>query len=647
MRYIYIILLHVCMLYVNKGTAQPLKNSGTNLYDSSKIAILLDTGKSYEQINPAKAFTYFRQGLAQSRAINNKSLIISSVLNIGVAYIQLDNFNEAIVTLKNLLPLAVSTKDTTKITTILIYIGNAYLHKNEKASALDKYLEAAHYLEASSNKKILPWVYANISSTFIKQKDFSKGLEYGKLSLATAEQLKDEVAILMSLVTLSRSYTNIDSLRPQTPQLLNRALVLAKKNNSKNDLYYIYNNLGEYYNSPGQEKIALENWLIAYEYAKELNNIAYLCGITMNLAVGYNTLNETDKAINYLNQSDEFAKSCGERANIKELFLTRAQLDEKQKNFREAYENLYKYIDMKDSMLTSKNNDKISEIEAMYQNEKKKAEIIKLQKDKEIQALSLKQQTIFVYIAIAAIIVLLVVLALLYRNYQQEQKLKEQQQREYDKNKQLIAIDAMLKGQEEERGRLARDLHDGLGGLLSGLKISLSDAKDRIHEKNGEMNVLTKSIDMIDLSVKEMRNVAHNLMPQALVKFGLDDALKDFCNSINTCGSNLKINYQSFGPVKRVENSTEIMIYRITQELLNNAIKHAMATEIIVQLLFGKNRLNITVEDNGTGFDTALLKTNKSAGWANILNRVNYLKGRLDLESEKGKGTHINIEFII
>jgi len=224
--------------------------------------------------------------------------------------------------------------------------------------------------------------------------------------------------------------------------------------------------------------------------------------------------------------------------------------------------------------------------------------------------------------------------------------LQQQRIRELEKDKQLVAVDSMLKGQEEERTRLAKDLHDGLGGMLSGVKFSLMNVKTNLIINHENVVMFERSLDMLDTSIQELRRVAHNMMPEALVKFGLDEALKDYCTNINNSGI-LQVNYQSFGMDERLESNTEIIVYRIVQELFANIFKHAEATEVIVQLLKEGNRLSIAVEDNGKGFNPEELAEGKGAGWPNIHSRVDYLKGKLDLHSEKGKGTSVNIELFI
>jgi len=155
-----------------------------------------------------------------------------------------------------------------------------------------------------------------------------------------------------------------------------------------------------------------------------------------------------------------------------------------------------------------------------------------------------------------------------------------------------------------------------------------------------------RSIDMLDSSIKEMRRVAHNMMPEILVRYGLDTALKEFCNEIDRSGV-IHTSYQSIGMDKvELEQTVSVTIYRIVQELMSNAIKHALAKSALVQLHYSgqEKLLAVTVEDDGKGFDTAVLEQSQGIGWSNIRNRVEFLKGKIDIKSAPGKGTSALIE---
>jgi two-component system NarL family sensor kinase len=183
-----------------------------------------------------------------------------------------------------------------------------------------------------------------------------------------------------------------------------------------------------------------------------------------------------------------------------------------------------------------------------------------------------------------------------------------------------------------------------LGGMMSGIKYSLQSVKQNLIMTPENLQAFEHSMDMLDSSISEMRRVAHNMMPEALVRFGLDTALKDFCNEVDQTGA-LRVNYQSIGLAdEKIEQTISIIVYRIVQELINNTMKHAAATSALVQVSKTNEDITITVEDDGKGFNPAILQTVKGMGWNNIQSRIDYLKGKLDVRSEPGKGTSVHIE---
>jgi two-component system, NarL family, sensor kinase len=196
----------------------------------------------------------------------------------------------------------------------------------------------------------------------------------------------------------------------------------------------------------------------------------------------------------------------------------------------------------------------------------------------------------------------------------------------------------------EERTRIAKDLHDGLGSILSSAKYSFNHMKENLIVTPENALAFEKSMAMLDKSITELRRVAHNMMPEALMKFGLDTALRDFCSSVDQSGA-VGLTYQSFGlDESSIPEVASAAVYRIIQELVNNILKHANATAALVQLIRKNNALSITVEDNGKGFDTSILENNEGMGYLNLRNRVAYMNGTIDIQTAAGKGTSVNIE---
>ncbi len=218
---------------------------------------------------------------------------------------------------------------------------------------------------------------------------------------------------------------------------------------------------------------------------------------------------------------------------------------------------------------------------------------------------------------------------------QVEQTLKIQSaQQEFERYR------AMAEAREVERSRIAKDLHDGVGGLLSGVRISLANIQSRLQLKQDDGLIFERSIDMLDGSMQELRRVAHAMKPPSLEVFGLKTALRDYVEAVNSMKT-IKITFQTIGEERRFESEPELIIYRIIQELINNVLKHAQASECLVQLSYVSDHLSITVEDDGKGFD--IKKENRGMGWGNIRQRVDFLKGTLDLHSSTSNGTSVQI----
>lgn len=507
-------------------------------------------------------------------------------------------------------------------------------------------------LKGDDKNNSLATLYADIASNYYELEQFENALHYDKQGLlylrinANIERyvighlfVADDFSAL-SLFDSSSLY--LERVRPIVLQL--------NKANLDVRFYYI---LGGIYRKKQEWNNALRSYEKARDAATEMKDDFQVINCEEGISASYlhtGNLNKArEMAIHVLNESG--------RINIP-LLKTQAlqlltEIEEKAGNTDKAFQYQKVFIAVSDSMKKEKVQQHMNETEVKYQSEKKQKEILQLQKDKLSQSLSLKQKSTLNYFLIGSLAALLVVGFLGYRNFRnrqqlawQREELYHQQIRALEKDKQLVAVDAMLQGQEEERSRLAKDLHDGLGGLLSGVKFSLRNMKDNLIITPDNMAVFERSLDMLDTSIKELRRVAHNMMPELLTRYGLNEALKEYCNSINATGL-ISVKYQSMNMEARIEKSTEIIVYRIIQELLNNIMKHAAATEAMVQLIKEDGRLSIMVEDNGIGFTIDTIRKDTSAGLTSIQSRVDYLKGQLDIHSVAGKGTLINIELKI
>ena len=401
-------------------------------------------------------------------------------------------------------------------------------------------------------------------------------------------------------------------------------------------------NLGDIYQKNGRLEDAKKNFDKANFIAKEMDLTETEAIALKGMAMYHLEKKNYPMAKAYADSALSISIKSDNRKQTLRLYNLLSDISYASQDLKAAHEFEEKEDALRDS-INADNLQKLSiEFETKYETEKKEAKII-------LQQTQLKQKNNLIYFLFGGVAAIIIISLLTYYNHKNKQRLQQAKIDELETENQLTATEAVLKGEEQERTRLAKDLHDGLGGMLSGIKYSLSNMKGNLIMTPDNAQAFERSMDMLDSSIKEMRRVAHNMMPEILVKYGLDASLKEFCNDIARSGV-LQISYQSIGMDNAtIEQTTAVTVYRIVQELVNNAIKHAVAKNVLVQLHYTEieKQLAITIEDDGKGFDTASLKQTTGMGWSSIQNRVDFLKGKIDVHSVIGEGTSVLIEIAI
>ena len=317
-------------------------------------------------------------------------------------------------------------------------------------------------------------------------------------------------------------------------------------------------------------------------------------------------------------------------------------------NYKKAYEQMQLYKIANDSFIIHTKEDLLQKYNVKFETKEKEAKIDVLQQQQNAQQ-AIAQKRLWLILALLLFLALISLATFFYYKNSEKEKQLANQEKELqlekiiilEKEKQLIAANSIIQGQEEERTRLGRDLHDGLGGLLSGVKLNLGAVGNQTLNETG-YKMFQYAIEKLDESILELRRVSHNMIPESLHKFGLQIATENFCNGFLN-SNNLTIIHQFYGLESRIDSTTELICYRIIQELINNAIKHADATQILVQVTRQNELLQITIEDNGKGFEYSKINIKESSGLQNIESRVNYLNGKMDINSNSN-GTSFLIE---
>jgi len=568
-----------------------------------------------------------------------------------------------------------------------------YLHKMQAMAANET--EASHLMgewvikhsDTDSLRQIQATANFFLGKIYTAVLNFEGATRFLVIALAIAEKNNFYTIEAEALNTLGAIYDR-NQQNEKAAEYYKKSLDISRKNNYSPGIGLAEFNLGS-----AQLELAGENiekrkssinlMVQGYNTTAKLKDTQNLIIQSSTLGYAYTIMKNYDLAAIILNNAEKMIKAAAKESWYIRHYTRVAKLYNDRKNYKEAikyyerglmvakkykiprwlcmyysglaetYEQMGNYkraneynqlnIKMHDALVSKENFIAAADIRNRFE---------RAQKDNEILMLAAvnKQSSTLNNVLIGASFSLFLISFLGYINFKNRSKIAKQQEEiqlqkitQLEKDKQLVSIDAMLKGQEEERSRIAKDLHDGLGGLLSGTKLSFINVRETLNLSPEHVKHFDRSLSMLDNTIGDLRKVAQNLMPEALVKFGLHEALRDFCDSVQS-SSGMKLLYQPFGEKRKLENTAEVFIYRIIQELINNVVKHADASQVIVQLTTKKNKTEITVEDNGRGFDKDILNHTKGAGMANINYRVQYFHGTTDIVSFPGSGTSVNIE---
>lgn len=609
--------------------------------DTTKIALLLQVQKLFSNTDFDSSLFYLNK--AKSLALQNSTTKYDPVINARFTeyyYNNNDYKKSEDYALKNL-KIAQETNDGKLLARTYNNLTAIYNHFGNYKSAIDYALKCVELSEKRKDSTDLGGHYATVSNTYLNLGQYDKCITYAKKAVDIGMKFNDGPAVTAGYNNMAASYSAMFNITDAI-YYYDKLLILAQQ--QQDVVMTTYALINKAYNHfkisdlPG-----LKNCI------SQLDNVIAEMPDKSILAEAHNA-----KALKFILEKDylpakmelDSGIALAEKENAMEalgnLYYAYSKFYYTQNKIKEAEQYSYK----KDSLVAAANQQSLNfytqDLEAKYETEKKETRI-------KLQQTELKQKNTLNYVLIGGSAALLFIFLLTYRNYRNRQKLQQVKIDELETERQLTATEAVLKGEEQERSRLAKDLHDGLGGMLSGIKYSLNNMKENLIMTPDNMQSFERSIDMLDSSIREMRRVAHNMMPEVLIKYGLDTALKEFCNEIDRSGV-IDANYVSINLEKtEVPQTTSVTIYRIVQELVNNAIKHATAKTVLVQAHVSPQEklLAITVEDDGKGFDTAALSQQEGMGWKNIQNRVEFLKGKLDVQSAPGKGTSVMIEISI
>ncbi|WP_207433522.1 tetratricopeptide repeat-containing sensor histidine kinase [Sabulibacter ruber] len=583
---------------------------------------------------------YFLQAEALSRKNNFKyGLVLFTSYYIHVLNRE-GKYDEALKLNLRSIELCKEMKDSASLAIAYNNAGHEYGRKGALDSCATYYLKAIHIAEAIDSLTFVRRYTNNLAFVFLELGDAKKGLHYATLSHKLSVQLQDSFGVASSLVNIASAEKH---LKQYEKSIQHNLQVIAYGKALKDPSYEL-----DAYLILGEVAIDQKNYNSASAYfrkgaqiLKTYSDPDYAFRFDWGMARVHFLLGSPQLANTYLEKGLKLAQSIGARAELRQMYHLGAEIKEELRQPYQALDFRKKYEALNDSLQSAEHKRNIHKMEMEYQTSQKEKAIAQQQLTIANTSLELQKKNNLIYLSVFALVVLLFLIVLLYQFYRNRQKAAAEKLLALQQVQEIEVLQALMQGEEKERTRIAKDLHDGVAGMLAAVKMhvgSLSLQDERVLQNIGYQQAVT----LLDEASYEVRKTAHNLMPEMLMQHGLDEALRRYCLNISN-EKTLVVQYDSWGEIKRYKDSFELSVYRIVQELINNIIKHSKADKAIVQLSYQHNVLSGTVEDNGIGFSHQ--EKGDGLGLSSLKSRVKAINGTLEVEAEVGSGVSAYLEF--
>ena len=511
-------------------------------------------------------------------------------------------------------------------------LGVVHYLSGNYPQAILSYQLALDIFEELEEKCFIGRTCNEMSVYYRKQNLYEKALEVLDRSFKECSDCGDNTCLETSVNNRGVVYEMMGNYNAAL-ESYRKAEILAYQNKNEVGLSYIYNNLAGVYQLMDVSDSVVYFINKSSNIRERLDDVQGVAINTNNLGEYYLLVNQLDNAQLAFKKALIIAKEVGYLDLEKHIYGQLFELNKKQGNLDTAIFYLELNNALRDSLLNLEKIKSLSDMEVRYETEKVEKEYLEEQKKRAEAELKIANRNTWI-ISISACTITGAFLFFVF--FQRRKRLALEEKNNAVLSEKERGIAAVFDATEEERQRIAKDLHDSVGQQMSGLKMAWETITFELKTTDpNKAEKLTELSGILDQAAEEVREISHQMMPKTLEEFGLVLALNQMLEK-SLKFSNIKYDFEQFNIQGRFSSRVELSLYRISQELINNVIKHSGANKLSIQLFQNQNQLILIVEDNGAGFNT---EDQDGHGLLNIRSRLNTINGLVNYEASTETGT--------
>ncbi len=571
---------------------------------------------------------------------HNTEMQLEATKYMGIAQHLQARYDSAVYWYNKGLELSKELNDSTNLAKCYLNIATSYNKKGLYEQAVENALLSLKIFEKTGDINGQARVQNMIGIFYFNRNNYEMALEYFKKYQKLAVAANDSGEIVSALNNSASALHRLN-LPTEERQLLLKSIAIQEAQGQYIRIGSAYENLGTLY----LDSDSLKQATIFFDKARQIyqinKNIYNLARSNLQVARVKKKQKKYNKAIAAIQQTLKYCDKGGYLKLKEEAFYQMALVYKEQSDYKNAYSTFVDYVATKDSVLNEENQNSINQLMIEFETEKKERQIAEQELEITQKTLESKHKSTAIIFLSGTLVILLLVIFIVYSRIRIKQERRLNQER---MQMQQLQMKVVLESQESERKRFARDLHDDFGQLITAVKMMLTQMHTSTNQQE-RSEIALKSNEVLDSMHSQLREIAHNLMPEQLMEEGLEAALRDYARRISK-NTDIQIEVNTFGLDKTLNQAVEINLYRIIQEWINNVIKYSGAKNLSLQLTGFDNEINLLIEDNGKGFNKEKLLKSSGWGWKNIQSRLEAINGKLEIDSREGfPGTSFILDF--